>query len=286
MGPVVDGVSAAEVTNATNANSYSSNSNDWNNNPKRLTTILGSALEVIVHQLLYSRKLYPKDAFAPARYLGVQCYACRDPGVVNYIYNTLAVAVPAICTGNVTELSLVFYDDDQTLERFVWKFSLKNEEIQLLDSSNNSYNNQPDTIHHDETSNYSSSKAHHHLDNSVHHTINKEDRTMILNRIRDLERAMRDILLRIISFGSSGSRKRHIEFSDNATFKLCVRTSPNNNSLCLEIQKALHEGKWNRSDENNDNGNVTVPKTRTLKCVHSPMCGLKVEMYMNATPFD
>ena len=42
--------------------------------PPRLTIILGSFLEVLTHEIIYTRSLYPHDAFSPTRHYGVACH--------------------------------------------------------------------------------------------------------------------------------------------------------------------------------------------------------------------
>jgi isopenicillin N synthase-like dioxygenase len=70
-----------------------------------------AALEVFVHELLYTRKVYPRDSFCKSRFLGTQCHLCRNPGVVSYINDALEVIVPALISeGNSQELVLEIYD--------------------------------------------------------------------------------------------------------------------------------------------------------------------------------
>lgn len=91
------------------------------------------ALEVFVHQLLYVRRVYPKQSFCKSRFLGAQFHACRHPGVVSYISQAVAVAVPAILSGEsgggryVEEIWIEVYDRATLAshERYVLSFSSK-----------------------------------------------------------------------------------------------------------------------------------------------------------------
>ena len=216
-------------------------------NKKRFTTIVGSALEVMIHEILYSRSLYPRDAFSPSRYLGVQCHACRVKGVVDYIYNTLQIAVPAICVGAVHQVAMIIYDGDgpkeNVLERFLLQFDLE-EEPKPEDSS----------------------------------TTNK---SISMDRVGDLERSMRDLLLRIIINMNRGSENDQT-FPGTATFKICVHTTPHP-SRSHELTQALQQGTWDKSDHqhNHDIHAESSLLTRPLKSVHSTKCGLTVQLSMD-----
>ena len=45
------------------------------------STVLGSTIEAILHELLFSRSIYPPDSFVLHRHLGVRCHASRVPQV-------------------------------------------------------------------------------------------------------------------------------------------------------------------------------------------------------------
>jgi hypothetical protein len=53
-------------------------------------------LEVLIHQLLYIRYVYPQSSFTLSRFLHTQCHICRHQGVVRYISKALQVAVSSI----------------------------------------------------------------------------------------------------------------------------------------------------------------------------------------------
>lgn len=79
---------------------------------KELEALWLATFETWCHQLLYLRSVYPRDTFAPTRFLGISsCHACRHPGVVQYIHNTLQVVVPSLLTGSAKQVSLVVMKD-------------------------------------------------------------------------------------------------------------------------------------------------------------------------------
>lgn len=85
---------------------------------RKLVTLWSAALETWCHQILYLRHVYPpsQETFAPTRFLGIAtCQACRHPGVVRYITNTLNVIVPSILSGSISEISLVVMKDSFTV---------------------------------------------------------------------------------------------------------------------------------------------------------------------------
>jgi hypothetical protein len=74
-----------------------------------------AALEMFCHQVLYIRRIYPQDTFCHTRFLGVQCRANRHPGVVDYISETVRLVVSAILKGDSDEVSLVLFDQADTM---------------------------------------------------------------------------------------------------------------------------------------------------------------------------
>ncbi|KAL3915496.1 MAG: hypothetical protein SGILL_005627, partial [Bacillariaceae sp.] len=99
-----------------------------------------AALEVFVHELLYTRKVYPRDSFCKSRFLGVQCHLCRHPAVVSYISDALEVVVPSLISDSDSqELVLEIYDQTEleTFEEFYISFSphAKMKNGKVIDSS-------------------------------------------------------------------------------------------------------------------------------------------------------
>jgi hypothetical protein len=78
---------------------------------EQLTTLWKGALEVFVHQLLYIRKVYPRDTFGASRFLGAQCHICRHPGVVSYINKAIETVVSEfLLNGGCNEFVVEIYD--------------------------------------------------------------------------------------------------------------------------------------------------------------------------------
>lgn len=82
-----------------------------NADPEELAALWKGALEVFIHQLLYVRRIYPRDTFASSRFLETQCHVCRHPGVVSYIQEALEVVVAELLSdGDCDELVVEIYD--------------------------------------------------------------------------------------------------------------------------------------------------------------------------------
>jgi hypothetical protein len=69
-----------------------------------------STLEMFCHQVLYVRRLYPKESFCTTRFLGVQCYANRHPQVVDYITETVKMAATSLLEGTTNEIGIIIFD--------------------------------------------------------------------------------------------------------------------------------------------------------------------------------
>jgi isopenicillin N synthase-like dioxygenase len=78
---------------------------------EEFTALWKGALEVFVHQLLYVRRVYPRDTFGASRFLGSQCHVCRHPDVVSYINEALEIVVPGLLlNGSCNEFVVEIYD--------------------------------------------------------------------------------------------------------------------------------------------------------------------------------
>jgi hypothetical protein len=244
-----------------------------------LSCIIGSALEATLHEILYTRFLYPRDAFAATRYLAVTCHACRHPGVVQYIRDTLIVAVPALISGFVDELLLVFYDTeeardgrkrDRVLEKFVFSFDVEAMvHARLVFQQDEQFFKTTSTAHDDESF------------------------KTVAQRIQDVQRSMRDVLLKIISMdGTDLGRKRgQTVFTDTATFKICLHRSNVQSDMkrakmtCEHLQQAMEKGLWISPEEcpcDISHEHVEQTKTRPIRSIHVPSCGFKMQLVMES----
>uniref|UniRef100_A0A7S2A333 HORMA domain-containing protein n=1 Tax=Trieres chinensis TaxID=1514140 RepID=A0A7S2A333_TRICV len=271
--------------------------------PQRLSTLLGATLEACVHEILYVRSVYPRDSFAPSRHLGVSCHASRHPGVVDYVYDALSVAVPSLVRGVADEIALVVMDArggseggagrtpsssqsnvERVLERYIFSFDVggMGQAASTLSEERGS-----------------------------------GDRSEIGRLVGDLERGMRDVLLRIIAMDGADLGTRRGRLSGTTSFKLCLHVAPDNNSdergeerrgtdqdkerknvdspdiCCAELDEAIKKGAWFRPDAQSCSfssyGNFARDKitrkdpgglTRPLKSVNVPSCGLRMQLLM------
>ena len=93
---------------------------------QRLSILLWkSTFEMFCHQILYVRKLYPKDSFMKTRHLGVQCYVNRHPDIVSYITETVSMATHALIEENTsTAISTIIFDQItlRSYEKYTFSF--------------------------------------------------------------------------------------------------------------------------------------------------------------------
>ena len=78
----------------------------------QFSSLLGCTLESMIHELLYSRSIYPPDSYIHSRHLGVRFHCSRVPQVCEYISNFLKVAVPSIISGVGDSISLVILEEE------------------------------------------------------------------------------------------------------------------------------------------------------------------------------
>jgi hypothetical protein len=92
-----------------------------------IESLWSAALEMFFHQLLYARRLYPKETFTSARFLGAQCKVNRHQDVVSYISEAVEVAIPALFDGVCNEVSLEIFDygNSSLREKYVLRLSKK-----------------------------------------------------------------------------------------------------------------------------------------------------------------
>jgi hypothetical protein len=192
----------------------------------------GAALETWAHQLLYTRCVYPKKTFGAARFLGVQCYVNRHPSVVSYIRQTVERAVPALLCGTADQLSLVITCDQQEEE---------SEDGTVLEVS--------EAVVEEYALRISSISG---------RTLEALDP----QRVPQLERALRDLVLRVHSLPNAATFSDH---TPTVSFRLelrlvegCLATAT---SFPVEIRTALQDGPGMRP---------VITKERWIMCfVHS-----------------
>jgi hypothetical protein len=186
--------------------------------------LFAASLEAAVHQLLHRRRVYPRDAFGPVRFLGLRCRACRHPGVAAYVRDFVAAAGPAVLGGAAAEVRLVVCEagDDfgasaRELETYVLRLS-----------------GPP------RASSFSGGGADAVDEGDVSEQDRRDDGSCT-NSV--LEGAMRDLLLRVLGMPSDDPPPR----SDSASFRLVLRV-PERDASCPELDEGFSEGSWISSD--------------------------------------
>ncbi len=227
--------------------------------------------------------------------------ACRHPAVVDYIYDTLKVAVPSIINGEIDALYLIFLDEStcELYERYSFEF-----DSDVMSDSNNVGTTGGNA--------------------KVSSSLNNMPQQDVGYIIQELERSLRDVLLSIMSLEGSdlGRRRGMTTFPDTTTFKICLHTKKSddeqratsiavtsqfdniNDGFGPELKEAIESGKWrksdsksyhlhpdvndrmmddvNRNDDNDNNDNTSQSCiSRPLKSFNAPLCGLRMQLVMD-----
>jgi hypothetical protein len=279
----------------------------------QFSSLLGCTMESIIHQLLYSRSIYPPDSYVHHRHLGVRFHCSRVPQVCDYISNFLKIAVPSIIGGVADSISLVILEEEvasisrggeatghrqqrigttKTLERFVFEFQ--------MDSAIYGEDTKPKhiAINHD---------GGNMLPMDIQHEAIKRDTELALEARAQMERSMRDCLLQVLAL--RGRRRTKDERAENLSFKLCLHVAEDckkqqqdGNDMvvagftrkeCPELTSALKQGEWFQSEEstclfsNTASGNqATVCKglMRPIRHVELQSCGMKMQIGFEVPP--
>ncbi|KAK1743117.1 hypothetical protein QTG54_005738 [Skeletonema marinoi] len=286
------------MASTNHANAVSSSS-------QQFTSLLGCTMESIIHELLYSRSIYPPDSYVHHRHLGVRFHCSRVPQVCDYISNFLKVAVPSIVSGVGDSISLVILEEEvansnqsgtsggqqqrigatKTLERFVFQFQIDN----II------YGEDTKPKHialHNDGGNM--------LPMDIQHEAMKRDTELASEAKTQMERSMRDCLLQVLSL--RGRRRSKDEKAENLSFKLCLHVAEedmkqqqDDNDIvvasvsgkqCPELVTAVNQGEWFQPEESsclfstNANGNANGSKglIRPIRHVNLPSCGIKMQM--------
>lgn len=89
-------------------------------NDNSLRSLWCATLEIFFHSILFTRHLYPKETFAPTKFLGVQCRVSRHQDVVAYISEAVKVIVPAIIQGISNRATLELFEHGKSTKREVY----------------------------------------------------------------------------------------------------------------------------------------------------------------------
>jgi len=232
------------------------------------------------------------------------------PQVGDYICDFLRVAIPSIVAGVGDNLSLIILEEEvvnnrssgngdrgevgertggtKTVERFVFQFHMDGVIGSATDEA----------------------KLEHPMDmeDQQQHAMKKHamkrDTELAVKARSQLERSMRECLLRVLALRRR--RRRKNEKPENMSFKLCLhvaedKTQQDNAEIngavgearstnsCSELLKALQQGEWLQPEESsclfssklqNSNGLL-----RPIKDVNLPSCGMRMQMGMEVDPF-
>ena len=191
---------------------------------KSWATVLSATLESWIHQLLYTRRVYPKETFGAVRFLGVQCYVNRHPGVVSYIDETVKLAVPAFLRGTADQLSLMITCCKE-LEPTVEVMSTPRDE------SSPSSTTEALAILEEYTLRLVSFRGNGNVEQADGEVVGLSSQ---------FERSLRDMVIRVQSMEGSTSVSSR---DDSVSFRLELQLTETT-GLSTEMKQALHEGSW------------------------------------------
>ena len=280
--------------------------NAVSNSSQQFSSLLGCTIESMIHELLYSRSIYPPDSYVHSRHLGVRFHCSRVPQVCAYISNFLKVAVPSIVSGVGDSISLVILEEEfannyqsdtvseqqrisasKTLERFVFQFQ--------IDSVIYGEDTKPKHVPlHNDGGNV--------LPMDIQHEAMKKDTELALEAKAQMERSMRDCLLQVLSL--RGRRRSKDEKAENMSFKLCLHVAEeekkqqqdqdgkgnaiSDKQCCPELVTALNQGEWFQPEQsscllsNTGNGigntNCSEGSIQPIRHVILPSCGMTMRM--------
>jgi len=83
--------------------------------------------------VLYIRRLYPQESFCPTIFLDIKCRVNRHPEVVEYISQTVEMAMSAVSTGDSQEISMILFDQATAIEYETYRICF-NEKVTYSDS--------------------------------------------------------------------------------------------------------------------------------------------------------
>lgn len=210
---------------------------------EQLSTLLGSTLETIIHQLCYQRIIYPADSFVLHRHLGVRCFASRVPQVSQYISSFLEVAVPSVIRGFCSSIVFFVLEEEvvasnnsrgvgertggtEVVERFVFEFDVD----QVVG-----------TVEHEEKIKGQQDEMD--IEDLQKQSADKKDSELVVEARSQLERSLKECLLRCIALRKR--RRRAKERQENMSFKLSMRTKVESAAKdCSELTNALKEGDF------------------------------------------
>lgn len=85
-----------------------------------ITDILCDFLEVSIHNILYTRKLYPEAIFTPRKKYGVTVYQSEHPILNEYITQVLKAAQAHAQNNQLKQIILCIRSDKVLVEKYIF----------------------------------------------------------------------------------------------------------------------------------------------------------------------
>ena len=252
---------------------------------EQLSTLLGSTLETIIHQLCYQRIIYPADSFVLHRHLGVRCFASRVPQVSQYVSRFLEVAVPSVLRGVCSSIVFFVLDEEvvasnnsrrgvggrtggtEVVERFVFEFDV-DQVVGTLDIKGAMCSKQEEMD----------------IEDMQKQSADKKDNEIVVEARSQLERSLKECLLRCIALRKR--RRRPNERQENMTFKLSMGTKVESAAKdCPELTNALRDGDFMIPANASCNFSKEGGSLRPIKQIDlTSSCGMRMNFGMEIQP--
>nr|XP_039251189.1 mitotic spindle assembly checkpoint protein MAD2B-like [Styela clava] len=91
---------------------------------KAASEILVEFMEVAIHQILYSRKLYPEEIFILRKKYNIPIHIASHPGLKDYISSTLSSVQNLLQKKEICRVSLLVEDGDVPVENFLFEVNI------------------------------------------------------------------------------------------------------------------------------------------------------------------
>lgn len=207
--------------------------------------LIKATLETWAHQILYTRRVYPSSTFAPASIWGVKCHACRAKDVVEYIQDSIETGLSALLKGSVSRLSLVIVEEEETAAGAETPSDHDDENEEALMAETGVVERERLTLSFDRLDDKYDS-----IGGGGQQTLTVKD----IESLRQTERSMRDLILRVQSLPSRPSTQNEskstamattslVAVPDSTSFRLIWHLKPNQSDYG-KIPQGFNNGTW------------------------------------------
>lgn len=88
--------------------------NCWNcySTPTSSLRILFEFIDIAIHQVLYYRHLYPRQAFEQQTRYGMTCQICQYTAITDYLNTFFTEALDKMKAGQLKSIQLEIYDEE------------------------------------------------------------------------------------------------------------------------------------------------------------------------------